>query len=95
LQIGPNPFSSRVRLVVRGPGGLEAAASTQPATLDIYDAAGRLVQRLSGRLGDGFEWDGCDAFGRRLPAGVYFHRIVTPNGTLTAKSQLVNRAPAR
>jgi hypothetical protein len=95
LQVGPNPFSSRVRLLVRGPNGLEAPGSMQPATLSIYDAAGRLVQRMSGRLGDGFEWDGRDADGRRLPAGVYFHRLATPVGTLTGKSQLVNRAQTR
>ena len=47
--------------------------------LDIFDSSGRSVRRLSrGVLVAGhhrLEWDGRDASGRRVAAGVYFARI--------------------
>ena len=62
----PNPFrASSVLRIVTG-------ARTKEAR--IWDPAGRLVRSLGDAPGTDsrFEWDGRDAGGRELPAGVYF-----------------------
>jgi hypothetical protein len=76
LAIGawPNPFRSEVHIA------FELPRRGYPA-LGIYDARGRRVVTLAGREPRcpppraEILWDGCDAHGRRLPAGVYFVRI--------------------
>jgi flagellar hook assembly protein FlgD len=49
------------------------------ATLDIHDAAGRLVVRLLDGMqvaGPGSaRWDGRDERGERLSSGVYYYRL--------------------
>ena len=44
----------------------------RPVPVSVYDAFGRLVRRLD--PASGLTWDGTDARGRRLPAGVYVGR---------------------
>ena len=55
-----------------------------PATVSLFDAAGRLVRRLTSDIqSPGYHsltWDGRDDQGRRLPAGVYVTRIETTEG---------------
>ncbi len=69
----PNPFrpATYFRLTVPEPGG--------DARIGIYDASGRLVRSLSpGHVGVGVQivtWNGSDASGRRLPAGIYHVRV--------------------
>lgn len=72
--VAPNPSpagSAAVRLALVSPG--DAAA-----TVDLYDAAGRVVRRLHrGPLAPGghaFAWDGRDDSGRAVPPGLYFAR---------------------
>lgn len=62
-------------------GGVAEAASVpvQPVRLEVFDVYGRRVR--SEELGSGpgaadIEWDGTDAAGHPVPAGVYFLRIV-------------------
>jgi hypothetical protein len=46
--------------------------------LDLLDASGRRVASLGGRFEAGRQqltWDGRDAAGARLPAGLYFVRM--------------------
>lgn len=69
----PNPFNPRttVSFDLRDPG---------PASLCVFDAAGRLVRVLRNRelLDRGrYEvvWDGRDAAGRSVPSGPYFFRL--------------------
>jgi hypothetical protein len=54
---------------------LETAASA-PVRARIFDAGGRTVRDLGWFPGDGgrprWTWDGRDAAGRMLPAGLYF-----------------------
>jgi len=65
----PQPFDpdeGAVEFTMRAAGGA--------ARLRIFDAAGRLVQELGGRLGAGslrLLWDGRDRRGRSLPSGAY------------------------
>ena len=70
------------------PGGVTqfrfALPTTQPATLRVYDVAGRLVRRLhEGPAAAGFHdvrWDGTDRAGRTVPSGTYFARLRTSDG---------------
>ena len=65
LTVAPNPF--RAETSIRWSG------SQAPVELRIYTPAGRtLVRRLLPASEVSLRWDGTDASGRRLPAGVYF-----------------------
>jgi hypothetical protein len=76
---GPNPFSDFTRLGY-------ALAARGPVRLAIYDVSGREVASLiDGVHGSGdhiVTWDGTDASGTRLAAGVYMARLDTPGGTM-------------
>ena len=52
--------------------------------LDVFDAQGRLVKTLvKGTCAPGYHharWDGRDASGARVGAGLYFYRLVSPEG---------------
>lgn len=65
--VGPNPFGRHTVLRIASPAGLQ--------TVRIYDSRGRLVRDLSSLTVPAGErvlqWDGRDASGTRLPAGVY------------------------
>jgi flagellar hook capping protein FlgD len=89
----PNPFRSEVKLLVPGrsqgsPVAGSAGYNGHPSgpapdvsgTLHIYDAAGRWVQSITAPIQDGFRWDGRDAKGNDLPAGIYFQRLSMPDG---------------
>ncbi len=59
----PNPFSTSttIRLAARPHG--------RAATIGIYDVTGHLVRKLT--VGYSTVWDGRDAAGRVVPAGIY------------------------
>lgn len=71
----PNPFRHETVITYRGPG------SGAPASLSasIFDAAGHAIRALVPEARDAgggvLRWDGCDARGTRMPAGVYFCRL--------------------
>jgi predicted dienelactone hydrolase len=75
LRVLPNPFSrdARIRFHLSSPAAVR---------LEIFTAAGRMVRvPLDAVLGAGFHeipWEGNDAAGRALPAGLYFCRLRTP-----------------
>ncbi len=57
-----------------GRGAYTLRADATATTVVIRDAAGRILAQLAGESRAGrheFAWDGRDAFGRRLPDGVY------------------------
>jgi hypothetical protein len=64
-------------------------AKEAEASLRIYDVSGRLVRELEqGTLAAGAyerSWDGRDARGRRVSAGIYFVRLQTGTQVLTQK----------
>jgi uncharacterized membrane protein len=74
----PNPSSSAIRMDLT----LPAATS---ADLSVYDVSGRhLATLLHDELSAGRKsvtWDGRDANGSPVPAGLYFARLVTPQGS--------------
>ena len=78
-----NPFSSRVLLAYSVP-------HTGRLTLGVYDPAGRKVRELaSGHHPAGsyrVAWDGTDARGRQVPAGVYWLRLEDSETTSVGKT---------
>jgi len=71
------------------------AGTARPGSaLDVYSAAGRLVRTIpacgAGRTASALAWDGCDANGARLPAGVYLFRLTDREQVSTARAVLVD-----
>ena len=79
----PNPSASSVRISL---AGYPASPAGESVRLEIVDMSGRLVRVLDGSPAAGFAWDGRDARGSSLPAGVYLHRVVTARGIWTGRS---------
>jgi hypothetical protein len=83
LAAWPNPYRP-------GSGTLEVEAAVPlPGTrLTVYALSGRWVRTLAGTAGGGaWTWDGRDASGRRVPAGVYF--VAAPGGGALAAARVV------
>ena len=81
-----NPSRGRVTLSYSVPvAGL--------VTLAVYDGAGRLVRELAGgpcRVGaHHIAWDGTDALGRKVGAGVYLVRLVTDGKSVVQKTAVI------
>ena len=70
-------------------GGLTMGADPVAFTVAVFDAAGRRVRLLQqGTATPGWHtvsWDGRDDRGRSAPAGSYWYRLVTPEGTSTRR----------
>jgi len=67
----PNPSHGEVRLEWAG-----LPAGTADATVEIFDVRGRRVAALdAGPHSRNLRWNGTDAEGRALPAGVYLARV--------------------
>jgi hypothetical protein len=78
----PNPFRPETEITFTIP-------SLGEVDLTVYNIAGRTVRRLTtgarpaGR--HSVKWDGRDAAGQRVAAGVYFYRLVAADRVLTRK----------
>jgi hypothetical protein len=85
LDVGPNPATGATRVGY-------ALVRTGVVSLNVYDATGRQVRNLvSGLLKAGLyaaNWDGRDAVGRLVPAGVYYVRL-SADRTSTARVTVV------
>jgi hypothetical protein len=83
----PNPFSGSAQLEFTVPG------EDSPVRVSVYDVSGRLVVTLvDGPLGRGRHtcaWDGRDARGRAVAAGVYFCSLEVPGAVVTQKAIVV------
>ena len=79
-RIAPNPFRSNAILSF-------ALAKGGPVQLAIYSVDGRRVRQLvTGSREAGVyqvAWDGCADGGAAVPAGVYYARLLTPQGHFT------------
>jgi hypothetical protein len=86
LRCAPNPFNPRTVISWNQP-------QSGSVTLDIHDAKGhRLRTLVAGQLAAGhqeFAWDGRDAAGRSLPAGLYLVRLRGTAGTAQVKILLI------
>jgi len=74
VQATPNPF--REKCEIRLPSG---------GTVGIYDGLGRRIRELRAGGAPGFVWDGRDARGMKVPAGVYFFVSESGAERLTGK----------
>jgi hypothetical protein len=85
-QSAPNPSAASTTIAF----GLPRPGTI---TLDVFDPRGRLVKRLAqGPHGAGVHrtsWDGRDASGTRVSAGVYFYRLITPEGRFEKRMALL------
>lgn len=83
----PNPFSRSASIRFRS----ESAGDVR---IEIYDSSGRLVRRFADTAAAAgqheVEWNARDASGNRVPAGVYFARLVS-NG----RSRSTRMVPTR
>ncbi len=84
FQVAPNPFGEETTVFLARP-------LASGGTLTVYDLAGRAVREmsLSASIGS-IDWDGRDAAGRRLHAGVYFLRVETMNASETRRIVLMH-----
>jgi len=87
----PNPFSQTT--VIRYSLGVNSKNHSRltPYTLRIYDLSGRLVKQFA--IHDSqltsIVWNGTDEYGAKLPAGVYFCKLVTPNSAEVRRMTLL------
>ncbi len=83
----PNPSAATSRFEL-------ALAQPTSGELSIFDVGGRhVVTLVAGEEPAGrrtIAWDGRDATGRSVSAGMYFARLATPNGTLKRRVVRVN-----
>jgi hypothetical protein len=86
IAVVPNPFNPRTRV----PFELERAGRT---VLTVHDPAGRLVRVLVDDAlsagGHAAEWDGRDAAGREVGAGIYLLRLEGPTAAASRKAVLL------
>ncbi len=82
----PNPFNPSTTIFFELP-------QAGPASLRIYDLAGRLLQNVSwDHLPQGrseFQWNGLDQEGRTLSSGVYLYRLNTRDRSLSRRMSLI------
>jgi len=66
-------------------------ADGRPQSLEILDLGGRLVLRvrLGAEPGGSWQWDGRDAEGRSVPAGLYFARLASGGSRSEARIVLI------
>ena len=92
MQNSPNPFSplTAIRYKVE-PGS--ATGGLVPLRLEVFSPTGRLVRVLVDQpmpSGDyEVQWDGQDNVGSPAASGVYYYRIVTPQGSESRKMTLI------
>ncbi|MEZ4647793.1 MAG: phage tail sheath subtilisin-like domain-containing protein [Candidatus Eisenbacteria bacterium] len=92
----PNPSHGEVVLRLEGQSSAQGV-DTEPGRFRVFDAAGRQVRDLSTdgpsaggpAITSGLEWDGRDAFGRRVPSGTYYVRFDAPYASYGAKLLMV------
>ena len=84
----PNPFNPTT--VIRA-----AIPQRTEVILAVYDVLGREVQNIyRGEKDAGYyvlSWNGKDNFGRDVPSGVYFARLVLSNGTNLSRKMMLLR----
>ncbi len=85
-QNAPNPAAGPTTIAFGLPRG-------GAVTLEVFDPQGRMVRRLAeGEFQAGVHqarWDGRDQNGSRLGAGLYFYRLVTPDGSFQKRMALL------
>lgn len=91
FSVFPNPFRGRIKFTIENSNANPDGSNG--IWLSIYDVTGRLVKIFSlpatYSLLPTVVWDGTDQTGRNVPAGVYFARLKTDNGSQVKKIILI------
>ena len=86
LPVRPNPFRASAEVTFE-------LVRTGQAQITVHDVAGRLVRTLTDERRPAGRhralWDGRDASGHEVPAGVYLFRLVGESGVVTRKAVLL------
>jgi hypothetical protein len=94
VRLFPNPARGAAQVELSLPGDRRTDAPLS-ATVELFDARGRLVRTLldgSAERGvTSLAWDGRGEGGRALGSGIYFLRVVSPLGTRVERAVLVGR----
>jgi flagellar hook assembly protein FlgD len=87
MMVLPNPAIGSVRVSYALPGTQPAAG--EAASIEIYDARGRLVNSIpveeTTTSHKTITWDGRSRRGASVPAGIYFLKISSGNETISTK----------
>ena len=81
LGVSPSPGPAPVSIRLTSPLGPDGS-------VEVFDANGRSVTQLAHSGGSELSWDGTDASGLRVPAGVYLFRVLDRARAQTAKAVL-------
>lgn len=87
LAAHPNPADGPVRLF-----GTFTSSPGAKTVLEIFDVAGRRLQRYEGRADSGelsFVWDHRDQGGRRVASGLYFARLRVGDESVVQKFVII------
>jgi hypothetical protein len=85
LVLQPNPFKNRVEIRLQSISEINRRAS-----LNIYDASGRLVKRYDQLIHQStIIWDGNNEDGQKLPDGIYFLQLKLDHEVVTEKAILL------
>jgi hypothetical protein len=92
----PNPFTTSAGTLVSFRAPTASPGTTYRATLTVFDVGGRVVRTLfDGPLAAGearsVPWNGRDASGREVSAGVYFSRLDIAGVDSTTEKMVVLR----
>ncbi len=82
MSIIPNPFHDRAIIKYESKN-----LSSKPVVINIYDISGRLVKAIE--LNKTAVWNGDDAYGKLLPAGIYFLKLENSTTKLLQKVTIV------
>ena len=82
VKVFPNPVRPDYH------GRITISGLTDGAEVKIVSSAGQLVTR-GNATGGAFLWDGCNARGQRVAAGVYFILLATADGSTAVASKVV------
>ena len=81
IQVYPNPFCEKTLI--------ECQIISKEFETRIYDTSGRLVRFFADSDNHQIIWDGRDNYGHRVPEGIYFVIVETPEFTETKKAILL------
>ncbi|MEO0162542.1 MAG: T9SS type A sorting domain-containing protein [candidate division WOR-3 bacterium] len=94
LEVYPNPFKNHCVIKFQIPYNSTIFNPRSKILLKIYDVSGRVVKSfnpvssLQNQVSS-IIWDGCDNYGCRMPAGIYFVKLKTGDYALAEKMLLV------
>ena len=86
VSVHPNPARGAVQMSFQ-------TTQRGDVSVDLFDSSGRRVRSFEGATASAglhsFRWNGLDDRGNALPAGTYYARVRTPDGTASAQVTLI------